>query len=225
MDERTIEQIKEDNVTRLRRSEAWIEKANLAKDATSKFIFYWIAFNAQYSKSNAPEEEKRNKFLDEICKDKNGKRELEFIFNKNKVAIERIFELPQTHLDFWKNPKKLGEQQIENMEQWQLHFEKNGSLPEDNKEKLEKLFSRLSVVRNQIFHGSHSGNKDGYDSSIQVEKGTEVLSSFIPCFLDIIQSSIKDNSCTGLWGELSHRGQSKPGNVNCPPPWLLEGKK
>ncbi len=222
MGERTIEQIKEDNATRLRRSEAWIEKANLAKDATSKFIFYWIAFNAQYSKSIKPKKGERNKFLDEIYKDEKGKRELEFIFNKNKVAIERIIELPQTHRDFWKKPKG---QQIENMEQWQLHFEKNGSLPEDNEKKLKKLFLRLSVVRNQIFHGSHSGNKDGYDSSIQVEKGTEVLSSFIPCFLDIIQSSVKDNSCTGLWGELSHRSQSKPGNVNCPPPWLLEGKK
>ena len=223
MDERIMEQIRKDNETRLRRSKVWIEKAKSAEDAASKFIFYWIAFNAQYSSLiNAKEQKERNDFLDKIYKDEKGKRELEIIFNKNESAIKRIFKLPQTHRDFWKKPKG---QQIENIEQWQLHFEKNGSLPEDNKEKLKKLFSRLSVVRNQIFHGSHSGNKDGYDSSIQVEKGTEVLSSFIPCFLDIIQSSIKDNSCTGLWGELSHRGQSKPGNVNCPPPWLLEGKK
>ncbi len=227
MDERTIEQIKEDNVTRLRRSEAWIknaEKTEFAKDDTSRFIFYWIAFNAQYSNSiQKAEKVERKEFFDKIFdEDKNGK--LEVIFkNKSAIAaIEKIFELPQTYFGFWRKPWK----KIENMKQWENYFNKKRYPPENKKQELEDLFSRLSIVRNQIFHGGHSGNKDDYyDSSIQVEKGAEVLSNFIPCFFDIIQSSVKENPCTNLWGEIIYRKQSKPGEVDCPPPWLLESKK
>ncbi len=222
MDERIMEQIREDNATRLRRSDAWIKKAKSVEDAASKFIFYWIAFNAQYSSLiNAKEQKERNDFLDKIYKDEKGKRELEIIFNKNESAIKRIFKLPQTHRDFWKKPKG---QQIENIEQWQQYFKKNGSLPEDKEKKLKDLFSRLSVVRNQIFHGSHSGNEHSYGYT-QVEEGVEMLSELIPCFFDIIQSSVKENSCTDSWGKVIYRREGSPDDVNCPPPWLLEGKK
>ncbi len=223
MDERIMEQIREDNATRLRRSDAWIKKAKSVEDAASKFIFYWIAFNAQYSKPDTVDVKERNKFLHKIYKDEKGRRKLEFIFNENKSAIERIFELPQTYRDFWDNTKKSGEQQIENMEQWLEHFKNEGSLPEDNEEKLKKLFPRLSVVRNQIFHGSHSGNERSHGYT-QVEEGAELLSKFIPCFLDIIQSSVNENSCTDLWGAVRYRRQGNPNDVNCPPPWLEDKK-
>ncbi len=221
-----MEQIREDNKTRLRRAGAWIKKANLAeKDPASKFIFYWIAFNAQYSSSKYPnssnkEAGERDRFLDQILKRDQGKGKLEVIFNSNKPAIKKIFELPHTHRDFWKEPKG---QQIKNIKQWLQYFKDEGSLPEDKEQKLKDFFSRLSVVRNQIFHGSHSGNERSFGIT-QVRTGAILLSKFIPCFYDIIQSSVKENPDTKSWGEVSYHRQGNPDEVDCPPSWLANKK-
>ncbi len=217
MGERTIEQIKEDNATRLRRAGAWIKKAEFTTDDTSRFIFYWIAFNAQYydDDDKVSEWEMRDKFLETIfSKDKDFS--LVDIINDSQDAIKRIFELPQTYWCFWNKPKE----KIENMEQWLEHFKNEGSLPEDNKEKLKMTFRRLSVVRNQIFHGSHSGDERSHGYT-QVEKGAELLSVFVPCFFHIMDISIGKNPDEN-WGAVRYRRQGNPDDVDCPPPWLAD---
>ncbi len=235
MDERIMEQIRKDNETRLRRAGAWIEKAEKAEfatDDTSRFIFYWIAFNAQYSRDDNEVSEwcMRNKFLETIfSKDKDFS--LVDIINDNQDALKRIFELPQTYWYFWKEPEP--EEKIENIEQWKKHFEKPSTLPFIYPSKkgfnlsqieftLRLIFERLSVVRNQIFHGSHSGNEHSHGYT-QVEKGAELLSKFVPCFFHIMDISIGKNPDEN-WGAVRYRPQGTPDDVDCPPPWLVDKK-
>ena len=220
MSNRTPAKIEKDNETRLRRSEAWIKRAQAAEDATNQFIFYWIAFNALYSRRETgveddnPEKEMMKAFLKDVCETR--EQEINAILNKNGTVIRTLLGLPQIYEGFWKKdfPQNKG---ICTLQEWQEEFDKQ-RLPEKGAQlRLKQIFLRLYVVRNQIFHGSHSGDSDSRGIT-QVKRGAEVLSSFIPVFCEIMQKVIKD------WGPVCFRRQGEADASNCPPPWLVEAE-
>ena len=261
MSNRTPEQINDDNNIRLRRAEAWIERAQAAKDDADQFIFYWIAFNAlyawdesspdfwqpplsavvsQFSSDEDDENVRHNEgdrdydkikaFIKKMA-DKDNDRRLADIIVDNLEAIQTIVQLPYTYKPFWKPIIK----NIETKSQWSKHFE-------DAKNRAEKafqqvamggkaghalriIFSRLYVVRNQIFHGSHSGDPEGHGYT-QVEKGAELLGVFVPCFCRVISLSVAkaDDNPPEDWGDVHFRPQSHPDDLECPPPWLVEAE-
>ena len=175
MNDRTHEHIKDDNDTRLHRAEAWIARAKAAADDTSRFIFYWIAFNALYSRRETgveegeSEKEMMETFLEDVCE--NRKQEINAILNDNKKGkvIGKLLGVPQIYEGFWKKdiPQNKG---ICTLQDWHREFAKQ-RLPEKGaKLRLRQIFLRLYVARNQVFHGSHSGTPCSRGST-QVKKG------------------------------------------------------
>ena len=263
MSNRTPEQINDDNNIRLRRAEAWIERAQAAQDDAGQFIFYWIAFNAlyawdesspdfwqpplsavvsQFSSDEDDENARHNEgdrdrdynkiksFIKKVADEDNDRRLADIVVD-NLTAMRAIVQLPYTYKPFWKPVIK----DIETMSQWSKHFEEVKDLAEISFQKaaergkvghaLRVIFSRLYVVRNQIFHGSHSGGLEsrGYT---QVEKGAELLGLFVPCFCHVISISIAkaDDNHPEDWGDVHFRPQSHPDDLECPPPWLTEAE-
>ena len=216
MNDRAPEQIQDDNDTRLHRAEAWIERAKAAGDATSRFIFYWIAFNALYSRRETgveegeSEKEMMETFLEDVCEKR--KREINVILDKNGKVISELLGVPQIYEGFWRKdfPQNRG---IRTLQEWLNAFAKH-RLPEKGaKNRLRQIFLRLYVARNQVFHGSHSGTPRSRGST-QVKKGAEVLSVFIPAFCGIMKNVSRD------WGPVCFRKQGKADDPKCPPPWL-----
>ena len=212
-----------DNDTRLRRARAWIKRAKVATDHTSRFISYWIAFNALYSQREASErkgmseKDMMKNFLEKIYIQK--KHDFNAIFDKNGGLINELLALRQIFEGFWEKDC-LWNKDICDEHEWQNKFAKlTKQLTQGagEKRKLTEIFLRLYVVRNQIFHGSHSG---GYRSRgyTQVRKGAKLLGLFVPRFCEIMEGRTKEN-----WGPVCFRRQGeRADDPKCPPPWFAE---
>ena len=217
MNDRTPEQIKDDNDTRLRRAEAWIARAKAVEDDTSQFIFYWVAFNALYSRretgfeEDKPEKEMMKAFLRDVCEKREPK--INTILDKNGAVIRTLLGVPQSYEGFWRKDFSHQNKNIRTLQDWLEEFAYQRLPAKGAKCRLEQIFLRLYVARNQVFHGSHSGDTDSQGRT-QVEKGAEILSFFIPAFCGIMKNVSKD------WGPVCFRRQGEADDPKCPPPWL-----
>ena len=251
MDGRTIEQIRDDNNIRLRRAEAWIERAQNAADDTDRFIFYWIAFSALFSWEEvspvfwrppsaassgfssgeggvkASELHKIKPFIRAICSEDEKGILADAVADKLD-AIRTLAQLPYVYKSFWTPLEK----EIETMSDWLQHFaEKKENLAWRLNGVVEKrkptaallfIFDNLYVIRNQVFHGSHSGGSESHGYT-QVEIGAELLDEFIPCFRRVMNNSVAKNPDKN-WGGVFFRPQGDPDDPNCPPPWLVKAE-
>lgn len=202
-----LNDIKENNKTRLARAEAWMQCARAlcetlpaAKprqrspqnaafveldDYAVRFVFWWIALEAMLiqreEKKDAPD-----KFIDNIV---NCNEEmLAKILVRNSKAAMLIIELRQTHEGFWINKpyKKHGEEKstYANADEWESTFNKEVKRYKNSntRNKMKILFRRFSVIRNQIFHGANS--RAGSRGTTQVKNGEKLLSAFVPFFME-----------------------------------------
>ena len=217
MNERTPEQIKEDNDTRLYRAEAWTKRAKAAADDTSRFIFYWIAFNGLYSRRETGVEEDKSelRMVTTFLKDVYEKREekIKVILEENDKVIRELLAVPQSYGGFWRKDFPHRNKNIRTLQDWLEEFDHQQSPRKKAESRLRQIFLRLYVARNQVFHGSHSGTSRSRGST-QVKKGAEVLSFFIPAFCGIVKNVSRD------WGPVCFRKQGKADDPKCPPPWL-----
>ena len=202
--ERTEEQIKNDNDVRLRRAEAWRNRAEQVDktgkgDSAVRFVFWWIAFEALYKKRTEQTPGEMYGFVCNIIK-KGDRNFVGKTLYANRKTGKEIVRLPQTHDGCWVNRLKdtepNGEERraYKDKKDWAKTFEREKYSNEPLKG-LEILFNRLRVVRNQIFHGANSQNDS--QGLIQTEKGAELLGVFVPYFIKVVKENPEFD-----WGEV-----------------------
>lgn len=178
---------------RIHRSLSWLEKSELEKDADANFIFLWISFNGTYSnQTNKYDIVIRSEFFNLIYK--YGKDEIDKIIDeKFKDEIYDILDNEHLMTSYWDGPgyefESTKEIEKEKAQNALSRSEKNSKIT------LEILFRRMSVLRNQIFHGYTTYNsKINKDS---VKNASELMKKFIPLFIEIMM-----NNPSEAWGEI-----------------------
>lgn len=201
--------------TRIQRTISWYERAiNNDGDEDAEFIFYWISFNALYeeiwvseNKDKSFETIKREKFLKNIIKLDNNliheaikklcPEDFIFIMGYRYISWEYWGEVRNRLLKLTDDRKKEMDLKIELDQKWKLKEEQGKadarqflSKAVDTTPMLLKLFKRLYMIRNQIFHGNATWGTDVNRS--QVKKGCRILEVMILLFIEIILTKPKN---------------------------------
>jgi len=174
---------------RLQRALSWLERAEKeSDDLDAGFIFYWVSFNATYSKPKIAENETESDrfkayFARIVACDKESKV-YELIFRRFSSEINRILQNKYIFGLFWQA------QSGEFDGSWKQIFddEKKRIATALNEEStaviLKILFSRLYVLRNQLLHGNATW--EGKTNRTQVRDGYQLISKLQPVFLAIM---------------------------------------
>ncbi|MCR4874749.1 MAG: hypothetical protein K5923_03270 [Clostridia bacterium] len=186
---------------RVHRAISWGKVAEKAESIDEKFIFYWIALNAAYSDDSSSEEAERTKrktFFEKISQldtESKIKKALFNIPNQLRVFVDNQY----LYTEYWKTQK--GE-----MSSGDFEFVKNKMMKkiygglmakDDDVELLDYLFTLMSLLRNQIFHGLAT-----YNSSVnreQLKSGVTILEALIPILIEIVLENDDVD-----WGEVSY---------------------
>ena len=187
---------------RIHRALSWLKRAEKETgDSDARFIFYWISLNSSYSMSNnlvvnLTEKKKFKVFCKKILI--YGNEEIyEVIYDRFSEEIRSLmankFILPA----YW-NLKK---QSLE-VDQSSLTIERRlirNALRDKNEthQILNAVFTRLFVLRNQIFHGGSTWH--GKLNRRQVDDGSNLLSYLIPIILEVMMKNPNED-----WGEIAY---------------------
>ena len=232
---RSIQKENEDDQHRIDRIDNWINQAAAARENNQiRFLLYWIAYEAAYKREDwdfvpepdkpIPERDQRKRFHENISVCEYASDDLQEIFALKKFEAQNLLRLRQANPIFWFEQKDSPKTSRE----WELMFEERvtqeiGYLDRvaydggDCVKVLNVVFRNLNIVRNQIVHGSSSG-ENSYGSD-QVLWGTNLLAEIVPFF----RNCIKQNDPREGWGSLSFPRVGQGPNDTCPPPWSAEG--
>lgn len=225
----------EDDQHRIDRIDNWIDQATAARENNQiRFLLYWIAYEAAYKREDwdfVPEPDKpireynqRNRFHEIISVCENVRDELQRIFSEKKFESRSLLKLRQADPFFWYER----ERSPKTSRKWEAMFEKRVAQDISYLDRvsndggncvnaLDAVFRNLSIVRNQIVHGSSSGEKS-YGSD-QVLWGTNLLAEIVPFF----RNCIEQNDPKEGWGSLPFPRVGQGPNDMCPPPWIADG--
>lgn len=191
------------NKDRMRRARSWLEHSKSAGSPDDEFMFLWIAFNAAYGdelRDLEDEPPKFRRFLANIVDHDKGKR-LDMVLS-SRESSERIRSLLNNHFvysEFWKS-KGSWKQKFDNRNRQLLkHL---GLLRNSGHVRivLMGVFQRLYILRNQVFHGGTTfGEGRGRK---QIEDGSRIMSVLVPPILDIMDTDIKKNPSSEIWGKV-----------------------
>ncbi len=226
---RTSEQIpqcehNEDNKHRIDRAHSWLRKSEGAKYDEEKFICLWIAFNAAYgvegTDANEVETAKFKDFLRKIRKyDKQndiGESFLDLDEGSEKKPIRNLLTNRHVYKQFWKCVRDKQE------DNWSEHFvrENNVALRALDRKltsnnEVDKVFNivfeRLYQLRNQVFHGGVTCDKNGW-GWIQLKDGGRIMAKIVPVILKIM-----DANPGADWGKVAYpRIGNKPWTGDSP---------
>lgn len=138
----------------------------------SKFIYYWIAFNALYSATDGNNQsEQIEKFIDNNWDDRYGEMVKDGNENKNFFETKRIVSLNPVQ----RNKKKKINDTTEQMATLATN--------ENPKEKVIALLKCVYQVRCNLFHGE-KGASD-YDDKVIVRNAAETMSSFLTIYFEV----------------------------------------
>ena len=215
------------NKDRIRRARSWLERSEKSASGLEKakseeekaglhceqFIFLWIAFNAAYGfeligprdidGEKTREWEKFGIFLERILDlDKEGS--IRKILEGKTLSdhIRRLLENQYVFAPFWIWVRDPGGRSF--------HYDKHRAcqvLKGHNVHRLlEKVFDRLYVLRNQIFHGGATfatgwGQGQGRD---QVRDGSTIMASLVPVIVGIMDADIRNDPDSGTWGKVAY---------------------
>ncbi len=178
---------REGYLLRCYRARSWIRRAEVAenKDWDTKFIAYWIAFNALYGqgKYRGPRE-KRKPEEDDID-----------AFLRLAAGLDRDGSLAQVLVDLRKPVEAVVTDPFLSGSSWRVWdehevFDRQERLAmavgtPRNKTLLHRLFAALYVLRNQVFHGcstvGSNKNRQG------LERAVVVLARLVPTFENIVR--------------------------------------
>ena len=205
---------------RMRRSESWSDRANdlmSDEDYDGAFLFYWIAFNALYSKEstisiNTNERETRitdrqlqSQFIEKIHRfDKKEGRLYSFVWNEYSNSIRNLLDNKYIFGPYWQDIQENPEEsawadEMRYVNQSALRAIKDGG---SVARLLNIVFARLNVLRNQIAHGSST-----YRGSLnreQVKTGATFMHKVVPIFQQLF-----DENPTADWGEPPYPPQDR----------------
>ena len=214
------------NDDRIRRAESWLERSEKAafdlRSAKSEhekaglyceqFIFLWIAFNSAYGyeligedaddDDSLKEWEKFDEFLAKIL-NLDKERTIEDIIRRQYAGPIRILlENRYVYGKFWKRVRGVPaganwSKCFKNSRDHSLRALQDGHIHGV----LKVVFSRLYVLRNQIFHGGASYAK-GWGTA-QVRDGSRIMAALVPKILEIMRSDIEKDSQSD-WGKVAY---------------------
>ena len=188
-----------ENLTlRLRRAKSWLERAKKeSNDPDAEFVFYWIAFDAIYGKSQSAggDNDAREQFTDFFRRVLSADRDNKIrdtVWHNFSDSVRLLLDNKYVYWRFWRNVFSKGR----DYENWKEDFEEDKrrgltTLANNNtKGALNIIFDRLYVVRNQIIHGGATwGTGRNRD---QVRDGARIMALLVPVFVEVIESNPED---------------------------------
>lgn len=193
----------EDLSVRIHRALSWLQRAEkFQDDVDTSFIFYWISFNAAYSGKQTriefqSETSSFRHFFERVIAVDNQNDVYNLIWRRFSQEVKGILTNKYIFNGYW-NEFHAGD-----IEDWESSFSSskhrvNKALSnEDALQILSILFSRIYVLRNQIFHGNSTWNSAV--NREQIIDCTKLLSHLIPIFLNIMMRSPEQQ-----WGKINY---------------------
>jgi hypothetical protein len=185
---------------RVHRALSWLQRAEIADDADSKFIFLWISFNAAYAyeideTSRLSEQETFKLFLEKLCALDTGKTIDRLIWKEFSGSIRVLLDNEFVFQGFWDfHAKKISE------EDWKMRFAKGKHAAQtalasgNSPQLLGVVFNRLYTLRNQLIHGGATWN--GSVNRKQLSDCVQLLGKLVPVIIELMI----ENPNT-LWGD------------------------
>ena len=173
---------------RIQRAESWIERARAIEDWEDhhgQFIFYWIALNALYGRdiaSRRSEEDDQTWFLNRVLDLDKEERAIHNAFDELKSKADRLLK-NQFLVDlYWSEGLTPRVKRV-----METDFNKaQEAWARGNKETyLRILFWRLSMLRNQIFHGCSTDRRSLNKTSLM--PAVDILETLVPQFLETMK--------------------------------------
>ena len=215
--------------TRIKRAISWYDRAEReTRDADSRVIFFWIAFNALYGEDKGEEhksKKQQDKFLKLITKLGSGQihavireycpDEYTSIMTNRYICWKYWREIRSQLSNSGINRKQEADLANQMDKKWRKKDAGDKVKAEaflNESECTEKkilqnlcgLFERIYELRNQIVHGNASWSADVNRS--QVENGCRVLAVLIPTFIQLMLTEPKNvKEASRLFGGKVHR--------------------
>ena len=196
--ERPQDALPENLTLRLRRAKSWLERAKKeSNDPDAEFVFYWIAFDAIYGKSQSTggdndAREQFNDFFRRVLSADRDNKIRDTVWHNFSDSVRLLLDNKYVYWRFWRNVFSKGR----DYENWKEDFEEDKrrgltTLANNNtKGALNIIFDRLYVVRNQIIHGGATwGTGRNRD---QVRDGARTMAMLVPVFVEVIESNPED---------------------------------
>ena len=175
---------------------SWIECAEKASDDDSRFISYWIAFNAacgRRDRRGAVERRVHEEYFDTILRLDSNNAIHEAIWTRFSGPVRVFLDNRFVFDPFWKHHHGEG------ADDWEIWFKRSTRKAhealgqQDTKTILIILFDRLYVLRNQLMHGGATWN--GKVNRDQIKDGARIMAFLVPLFVSLMMSDPKVVSC------------------------------
>ena len=185
---------------RLVRTDSWLDRATEARNSTDldgRFIFYWIAFNSLYWQRDGRDIEDWKTFLTRIAQ--LAEDQLTASLDDLKEQTGCLVESEFLYEEYW----EVGF--TDNLTDQISRESKNNRRSPSLSGYLHNLFSRLYLLRNQVFHGS---SKDGSGANRgTIEPAVAVLAALVPIFRDVVASHTDED-----WGLIPFPAKGREGH-------------
>ena len=189
---------------RTRRAISWFERAEKAHQTGEPdiaFILYWIAFNAAYASDDLAaensEKRARQKYFERLLLRDKGETISRAMWDSGlRGPIRELLLTRYLFREYWDhlngNSPKRG---------WEKWFERERVKAKRDLEAesvgttLERLFDRLSILRNQLIHGGATRSSQWNQRSVR--QAAEIMNRLLPLFIDIMRDAPAQD-----WGRL-----------------------
>lgn len=175
---------------RMRRAVSWIECAEKASNDDSRFIFYWIAFNAACGRRDLRNAGRvHEEYFDTILRLDSNNAIHDTIWKRFHGPVRVFLDNHFVFDPFWKHHHG------EDAHDWEIRFESSKRRAykalgqADTKTILSILFDRLYVLRNQLMHGGATWN--GKTNRDQIRDGSRIMAFLVPLFIWLMMSDPK----------------------------------
>lgn len=208
---RIRENFPNDMALKVHRALSWIHRAEKCAedDNDSRFLFYWIAFNAIYDdkgKNNDVTREARvqfGEFFETLIRVDTEDLIYDKVWGHISGSFNNLVKSEYVFPPFWKSVNGQLEKHA-----WKPILEKSISIfykrlaKKDTVGVLSDVFGRMYVLRNQIIHGGAT-----WKSSVnkyQVADCSRILTLFVPLLIDIVMDNPNEKWGVSYYPNLSN---------------------
>ena len=185
---------------RVHRALSWLQRAELAEDDDSRFIFLWISFNAAYAtqideNSRLSEQATFRSFLEKLCDLDSGRQIDSLVWKEYSGSIRLLLDSPFVFQAFWDfHGGRISETEWSERFASETKKARKALAGGDTAILLSIVFSRLYTLRNQLLHGGATWNSAVNRS--QLHDGRELLGKLIPLMIHLMLENPRT-----LWGD------------------------
>lgn len=193
----------QDLSVRIHRSLSWLQRAEQeTNDIDASFIFHWISFNAAYSGTDLSdpgysETSAFYSFFQKISKFDDNNEVYSIIWERFSEEVRGILSNKYIFSSYWRQLEAGGDISWERSFKASIEKTNFALANQETATILSILFSRIYVLRNQIFHGNATWN--GKVNRAQVNDCEKLLTYLVPCMLDIMMCNPNE-----AWGGVAY---------------------